>query len=652
MKTLVLSAILAASSLATPRVSLATPLDDLMPRPVRVERGSGVLDVGSKRRDSASTLEDVRIVRRAVEGAPSDVADEAYELEIGEKGITIVAPGPRGERYARVTLEQLRRLSDGKLPQCRIVDWPALKWRGYMNDCGRNYLELRAVKAILDVMAQYKMNLFHWHLSDYHGWRLESKKYPQFQRREAFMRQVGRFYTQDEFREIVRYAAERGITVMPELDVPGHTLAFRRGLGIESMSAPGTERVVADLFEELCSLAPADVMPFVHLGTDEVRVAPERCDAAWLTMWAKTINACGRKVVVWAPGEKIDPSCDVIDMAWSDDHVTNAVNPVIDAARLYNGTWGTFDVLPHLAYTRACRSRADAKARQIGAITCTWHDDNVGDDTEKLFRECMVFPSIVGFADSFWSGRTKDEPSLQARLPAPSDPRFAAAAELERRMVAQRDKTLTDLAYPFPFLKQTDFRWRLTDGETGKVIATDVASGTLWIRHGKRLESAFVTNVTGHVVAETWIWSPRDVACGAWIDFIGASGAYGRLRQAKMPERGTWDNAGSTVSLNGELLPPPVWKQPGLTSTTPEINDQDVPWSTDLLEVPMADEMPTLRAPYPIRLRKGWNHVRLDVRKTDANGDHFWLATFAPLLGTSEHPREVSGLKYRSAPPK
>ena len=260
MKTLVLSAILAASFLATPRVSLATPLDDLMPRPVRVERGSGVLDVGSKRRDSASTLEDVRIVRRAVEGAPSDVADEAYELEIGEKGITIVAPGPRGERYARVTLEQLRRLSDGKLPQCRIVDWPALKWRGYMNDCGRNYLELRAVKAILDVMAQYKMNLFHWHLSDYHGWRLESKKYPQLQRREAFMRQVGRFYTQDEFREIVRYAAERGITVMPELDVPGHTLAFRRGLGIESMSAPGTERVVADLFEELCSLAPADVM--------------------------------------------------------------------------------------------------------------------------------------------------------------------------------------------------------------------------------------------------------------------------------------------------------------------------------------------------------------------------------------------------------
>ena len=187
------------------------------------------------------------------------------------------AASRRGERWERVTLEQLLLLSGGaRVPCWRIVDWPALKWRGYMNDCGRNFLELDGVKAIVDMMSRYKMNLFHWHLSDYHGWRLESKKYPQLQDRRAFTRQVGKYYTQREFREIVRYAAERGVTVMPELDVPGHTLAFRLGMGVDSMNHEVVRTALKEIFEELCSLAPADVMPFVHLGTDEVRVDPER----------------------------------------------------------------------------------------------------------------------------------------------------------------------------------------------------------------------------------------------------------------------------------------------------------------------------------------------------------------------------------------
>ena len=154
----------------------------------------------------------------------------------------------------------LKSLSDGRLPCCRIVDWPRLRWRGFMNDCGKNFLPLEGLYALLDVMAAYKMNLFHWHLTDYQGWRLESKRYPQLQRSEAFTRQVGCFYTQADFRAVVAYAKARGITVMPELDVPGHTLAFRRGMGIDSMAAPGTEKVVAELFEELCSLADADAL--------------------------------------------------------------------------------------------------------------------------------------------------------------------------------------------------------------------------------------------------------------------------------------------------------------------------------------------------------------------------------------------------------
>ena len=279
-----------------------TAYDLLVPRPVKAEASGGAVDLASV---------PVRSVRGGVPGAPAAVAEEAYMLEIGEKEVVATASDPRGERYARVTLDQLRALGGGSVPCGRIVDWPVLRWRGYMNDSGRNYLDMQGVKAVLDVMALYKLNLFHWHLTDYHGWRLESKKFPGLQSRRAFRRQVGRYYTQDEFREIVAYAADRGITVLPELDVPGHSLALRRGLGVKTMADPGVEEKVAELFRELCSLASADVMPFIHMGTDEARTREEKCDDSYVTTWAKAINACGRKAVIWAPGKKSPPDCDV-----------------------------------------------------------------------------------------------------------------------------------------------------------------------------------------------------------------------------------------------------------------------------------------------------------------------------------------------------
>ena len=111
--------------------------------------------------------------------------DQAYKLEIAPDGIVIVAPSAAGERYAHATLDQLRKLAGGQpLPACTIVDWPALRFRGFMNDYGRNYQSLQSIRDTLDLMAAYKLNLFHWHLTDYHGWRLESKRHPQVNRTE------------------------------------------------------------------------------------------------------------------------------------------------------------------------------------------------------------------------------------------------------------------------------------------------------------------------------------------------------------------------------------------------------------------------------------------------------------------------------------
>ena len=163
---------------------LAGTLDLLLPKPVKAELLEGTVP--------AELCTKVETVRGAVPGAPDAVAAEAYALDVSGSGVRITASDKRGERHARTTLAQLTKLGGGTVPCCRIVDWPAFRWRGFMNDCGRNYLEMEGVKAILDVMALYKMNLFHWHLTDYHGWRLESKKYPCLQRPESFLRQKGK----------------------------------------------------------------------------------------------------------------------------------------------------------------------------------------------------------------------------------------------------------------------------------------------------------------------------------------------------------------------------------------------------------------------------------------------------------------------------
>ena len=621
---------------SAPEAVSSRPLDDLLPRPQIVEA-----------RDGWSVADVVQVVRGTVPSAPADVAVEAYVLEVSAKGVTITAADPRGERYARVTLDQLKALSGGRVPCCRIVDWPALRWRGFMNDCGRNYLDFDAVKACVDVMAKYKMNLFHWHLADYHGWRLESKKYPQLQRKEAFLRQIGKYYTQEEFKELVRYAAERGVTVMPELDVPGHTLAFRRGMGIETMAAPGTDKVIADLFEELCSLAPAEVMPFIHLGTDEVRVQPEYCDDAWVSKWARTVNKCGRKAVVWAPGKKLEPGIDTIDMAWYDNHITNSVNPVLDSARMYNGSWNPFAVVARTAFTKPCRWSV-ASGRQIGAITCTWHDDNCGDDNTRLFRDCMVFPAIVGFADNYWRGREADHMELWQRFPAAGTPNFDLLADLERRMAVQRDAFFADFRYPFPFLRQTHMRWRLTD-EKGAVLAEAAPQAWFAMEADKGVSPhvpGFTTNKVGCVTAETWIESPAEIDCGAWIDFTCFGAAYGRT--SPTPNLGEWNKHGAKIFINGEEIAPPAWVQPNMKATTRSIKDQDVPYTNDLLDKPFADEGCARREPTPIHLKKGVNHVKLVMPKK--GGGSKWMGLFSPVLGSSAHPREVLGLSYRAKP--
>lgn len=179
------------------------------------------------------------------------------------------------------------------------------------------------------------------------------------------------------------------------------------------------------------------------------------------------------------------------------------------------------------------------------------------------------------------------------------------------------------------------------------MIADDVAQGTIWLgSHGSE-EAAFVKDTSSETVfLETWIKSPVSRVYGAWIDCAGLYGAYSRTSVPRTMSRGEWSYCGASVCVNGERVPPPSWKQPGMKSKSPPVKDQDVPYSSDLLEKPLVDELFTLRPPTAVRLKKGWNHVRITLPPRPSRRG----ATFCLVEGTSEHPREVEGLEYSSRP--
>lgn len=169
--------------------------------------------------------------------ANAECGPEGYEIEIGPESATIRAPHARGAFYGTQTLRQMlyaaasvsRESGVVELQGVKIFDQPRFEWRGMHLDVCRHFMPADFVKRYIDLLALHKFNTFHWHLTEDQGWRIEIEAYPRLTEVAAWRDQDGQryggFYTQDEVREIVRYAADRFITVVPEIEMPGHTLA-------------------------------------------------------------------------------------------------------------------------------------------------------------------------------------------------------------------------------------------------------------------------------------------------------------------------------------------------------------------------------------------------------------------------------------------
>ncbi|WP_176454147.1 family 20 glycosylhydrolase [Siphonobacter sp. BAB-5385] len=168
---------------------------------------------------------------------------EGYQLRIHPKGVEITGHDPAGLFYGVQSFVQLLHQSKNlRIPASQIIDYPRFSYRGMHLDVSRHWFQVPFIKKYIDLLAQYKFNTFHWHLTDDQGWRIEIKRYPELQKVAAYRKETlmghkrelphrfdgkkyGGYYTQEEVREVVRYAAQRHITVIPEIEMPGHALA-------------------------------------------------------------------------------------------------------------------------------------------------------------------------------------------------------------------------------------------------------------------------------------------------------------------------------------------------------------------------------------------------------------------------------------------
>jgi len=224
---------------------------------------------------------------------------EAYTLKISENGIQIEAGSEPGIYYGLQSLNQLFQSTEPvegqiNLPYITIEDEPRFSWRGLMLDESRHFFGKEKVKQLLDLMAFHKLNIFHWHLTDDPGWRVEIKYYPKLTQiggkgNDINPDALAQYYTQEEITEIVEYAAERFIEVIPEIDMPGHARAANRsypeysGGGSKSHPDftfnPGNEATYSYLTTILKEISVLFPSKFIHLGGDEVHFGNQ----AWNT---------------------------------------------------------------------------------------------------------------------------------------------------------------------------------------------------------------------------------------------------------------------------------------------------------------------------------------------------------------------------------
>jgi hexosaminidase len=441
----------------------------------RIARQTGILQIADGVKpvgfeDSSATSSRQRAGRKAG-GSPEGLAprlvvecrergnefptlgeDESYRLDVSATGGRLEAHTVTGTLRGLETFAQL--IGPGKdgfeVPAVRIEDRPRFPWRGLMLDVTRHWMPVAVVERNLDAMAAVKLNVFHWHLSDDQGFRVESKRYPKLQQNGS----DGHFYTQAEVREVVAYARDRGIRVIPEFDIPGHTTAWFAGYP-ELASVPGPYSIerhwgifepVMDptreetylfldrLVGEMAALFPD---PYFHIGGDEV-VETHWKNSAAIQAFArehqfasshdlqayfnrrveKLVKKHGKIMIGWDEVLAPDLASDTVIQSWR-----GQVALAEAVAKGYRSVLSFGYYLDHLDAARlpysndpmgdgARKLTAEQASRVLGGEACMWSEYVTPETVDS-----RIWPTLAAIAERFWSVReVNDVESMYARL--------------------------------------------------------------------------------------------------------------------------------------------------------------------------------------------------------------------------------------------
>ena len=393
------------------------------------------------------------------------IAAEAYRLNVSPGGVEVRASSPNGAFYGVVSFLQLVCATQNTgeeitIPSWQIEDQPELAWRGFMLDESRHFFGVETVKTILDWMAFYKLNRFHWHLTDVPGWRVEIKAFPKL----TLIGGIGnhtdplapaKYYTQEDIREIVRYAAERFIEVIPEIDMPGHAAASNRAYPEYSGGGsanypeftfnPGKEETygyLTTILREVDVLFPSKM---IHLGGDEVHFGNEKwntdkdvqalmkkrnlkdlkaVEEYFVERMADSIAQLDSKVLGWdeIASMNMDPKNTVI-FWWRQDkpemlkvaidhRYTVVLCPRIPlyfdfvqdnnhlSGRKWKGAFSDLRTIYNFSYKQYPDIIKDSNQSQVAGIQANLWTETI-ESTARL--EYMLFPRISALAEAAWT---------------------------------------------------------------------------------------------------------------------------------------------------------------------------------------------------------------------------------------------------------
>lgn len=627
------------------------------------------MDAGSRGKQPLVTFRQINSPLSSAE------SKEGYTLIVSEKGVEISAGEFSGFFNALQTVRQLIRKDNKKysMPYCRIKDAPAFPVRGLMLDVGRNYMSVPFLKSVVRRLSHYKINVLHLHLSDDPGWRVEVNKYPELTVETSFWptRQPGKFYTQEDIKSICDFCDSLNIRVIPEIDMPGHSAAFRKAIG-KDMQTPEGMQVLKEALDEIIPLFKDSLF---HIGSDEVHFKMKE----FMPEMIRYVRSKGKQVVVWYPGYA--PDSNAVRMCWGEYEAGYSLDksaPYIDCNGFYMDWMDSQGGVLQTFFQYPCEV-PQVGGKALGSEMCVWTDGVISSD-ERILLQYPFYPTMLTFSERIWRGSREKRRDLVANLPAKGTKAWEAFNEFEDRLIYHRDRYFKSI--PFAYVKQSEMKWRLigpfnhhgindTSFEPEKVIKekyivrkdtltwndTVAYGGEIQIRtlyamfnmHRNQYRLDFLPTVMsssvgkkdGTCYALTRIKSPKNQEVYLMFGLNGMWGHSGGYRSARAPEHGSWDFSGGDVWLNGiRVLPPSRWPFESLPWTG---------WGKGRIEVPLTEEGYFFRPPVKIKLRKGVNEILVRTVfghwKGD-NGQRKWQFCCMPVLWDGCYYTEVKGLEY------